>query len=35
MWQGSVSNGMDQKKLAEMNNEEVIKYLTQIKGVGS
>jgi DNA-3-methyladenine glycosylase II len=26
---------MDQKKLAEMNNEEVIKYLTQIKGVGS
>jgi DNA-3-methyladenine glycosylase II len=26
---------MDQKKLAEMNNEEVIEYLTQIKGVGS
>ena len=26
--------GMDQKKLSKLNNEEVIEYLTQIKGVG-
>jgi DNA-3-methyladenine glycosylase II len=30
----SIEFGMDQKKLAKMNNEEVIEYLTQIKGVG-
>ena len=29
-----IENGMDHKKLAKMNNEEVIGYLTQIKGVG-
>jgi len=30
----SIELGMDQKKLAKMNNEEVIEYLTKIKGVG-
>jgi len=30
----SIESGMDQKKLAKMNNEEVIEYLTTIKGVG-
>jgi len=30
----SIESGMDQKKLAKMNNEEVIEYLTKIKGVG-
>jgi DNA-3-methyladenine glycosylase II len=30
----SIEFGMDQKKLAKMNNEEVIEYLTKIKGVG-
>jgi DNA-3-methyladenine glycosylase II len=30
----SMEFGMDQKKLAKMNNEEVIEYLTKIKGVG-
>lgn len=30
----AASNGMDYKKLDEMSNEEVIDYLTQIKGVG-
>lgn len=29
-----IENGMDHKKLSKMNNEEVITYLTQIKGVG-
>jgi DNA-3-methyladenine glycosylase II len=29
-----IENGMDHKKLAKMSNEEVIAYLTQIKGVG-
>ena len=29
-----LAKGMDHKKLAKMNNEEVIEYLTQIKGVG-
>src|SRR6187401_1009819 len=29
-----IEKGMDHKKLAKMNNEEVIQYLTQIKGVG-
>jgi DNA-3-methyladenine glycosylase II len=29
-----MENGMDHKKLAKMDNEEVIAYLTQIKGVG-
>lgn len=29
-----IENGMDHKKLAKMSNEEVIEYLTQIKGVG-
>ena len=29
-----IEHGMDHKKLAKMNNEEVIAYLTQIKGVG-
>ncbi len=29
-----IENGMDHHKLATMNNEEVIAYLTQIKGVG-
>src|SRR5712671_4326657 len=28
-----IENGMDHNKLAAMNNEEVIAYLTQIKGV--
>lgn len=30
----SLEHGMDFKKLNRMNDEEVIKYLTQIKGVG-
>lgn len=29
-----IEHGMDHKKLAKMENEEVIAYLTQIKGVG-
>jgi DNA-3-methyladenine glycosylase II len=29
-----IERGMDHKKLAKMSNEEVIEYLTQIKGVG-
>jgi len=29
-----MEKGMDHKKLSKMNNEEVIGYLTQIKGVG-
>jgi DNA-3-methyladenine glycosylase II len=29
-----IEKGMDHKKLAKMDNEEVIVYLTQIKGVG-
>src|SRR5262245_40659239 len=29
-----IENGMDHAKLSKMNNEEVIAYLTQIKGVG-
>jgi DNA-3-methyladenine glycosylase II len=29
-----IENGMDHKKLSKMSNEEVIAYLTQIKGVG-
>jgi 3-methyladenine DNA glycosylase/8-oxoguanine DNA glycosylase len=27
-----IENGMDHKKLSKMGNEEVIEYLTQIKG---
>lgn len=30
----AIENGMDQKMLNKMSNEEVIAYLTQIKGVG-
>jgi DNA-3-methyladenine glycosylase II len=30
----SIEFGMDQKKLAGMNNDEIIEYLTRIKGVG-
>ncbi|HKP31944.1 MAG TPA: hypothetical protein VJT83_04435 [Chitinophagaceae bacterium] len=30
----AIEKGMDEKKLAKMNNEEVIEYLTEIKGVG-
>jgi DNA-3-methyladenine glycosylase II len=30
----AVEQGMDEKKLAKMSNEEVIEYLTSIKGVG-
>jgi DNA-3-methyladenine glycosylase II len=30
----AIENGMDEKKLAKMSNEEVIEYLTQIKGIG-
>lgn len=30
----TIEQGMDQKKLSKMSNEEVIAYLTQIKGVG-
>ncbi|HEY2348071.1 MAG TPA: DNA-3-methyladenine glycosylase 2 family protein [Puia sp.] len=30
----SIEFGMDQKKLAKLNNEEIIEYLTKIKGVG-
>lgn len=29
-----IEHGMDHKKLSKMSNEEVIAYLTQIKGVG-
>ena len=29
-----LEKGMDHKKLSKMNNDEVIEYLTQIKGVG-
>lgn len=29
-----IEKGMDHKKLAKMSNEEVIEYLTEIKGVG-
>ncbi len=29
-----IEHGMDHKKLAKLNNEKVIEYLTQIKGVG-
>ena len=29
-----LEQGMDHRKLAKMDNEEVIAYLTQIKGVG-
>jgi DNA-3-methyladenine glycosylase II len=29
-----MEKGMDHKKMSKMNNEEVIEYLTQIKGVG-
>ncbi len=32
--QFEIEQGMDAKKLSKMNNEEVIAYLTQIKGVG-
>lgn len=30
----AIEKGMDAKKLGKMNNEEVIEYLTEIKGVG-
>jgi DNA-3-methyladenine glycosylase II len=30
----AVEQGMDEKKLAKMSNDEVIEYLTSIKGVG-
>jgi DNA-3-methyladenine glycosylase II len=30
----AVEKGMDEKKLSKMSNEEVIEYLTEIKGVG-
>jgi DNA-3-methyladenine glycosylase II len=30
----AVENGMDEKKLAKMSNDEVIEYLSSIKGVG-
>ncbi len=30
----AVEKGMDERKLAKMDNEEVIEYLTEIKGVG-
>ena len=30
----ALEHGMDEKKLNKMNNEEVIEYLTKIKGVG-
>jgi DNA-3-methyladenine glycosylase II len=30
----AMEQGMDHKKLSKMDNEEVISYLTQIKGVG-
>lgn len=29
-----IEKGMDHNRLSKMNNEEVIEYLTQIKGVG-
>jgi len=30
----TLESGLDQKKLGKMNNEEIIEYLTRIKGVG-
>ena len=30
----AIEQGMDEKKLRKMKNEEVVEYLTQIKGVG-
>jgi DNA-3-methyladenine glycosylase II len=30
----AIEQGMDEKKLRKMSNEEIIEYLTQIKGVG-
>jgi len=30
----AIEQGMDEKKLRKMSNEEIIQYLTQIKGVG-
>ncbi len=30
----TIEQGMDEKKLRKMSNEEIIQYLTQIKGVG-
>ena len=30
----ALESGMDEKKLRKMSNEEIIEYLTQIKGVG-
>ena len=30
----AIESGMDHKKLSKLSNEEVIEYLTQIKGVG-
>jgi len=30
----AVEKGMDEKKLSKMSNEEVIEYLTEIKGIG-
>lgn len=32
--QFAIENGMDEKKLSKMSDEEVIEYLTPIKGVG-
>jgi DNA-3-methyladenine glycosylase II len=32
--QFEIESGMDHRKLGKMSNEEVIEYLTQIKGVG-
>lgn len=32
--QFAIDNGMDDKKLAKMSNEEIIEYLVPIKGVG-
>lgn len=32
--QFAIDNGMEEKKLAKMNNEEIIEYLVPIKGVG-
>ncbi|MEO5572170.1 MAG: DNA-3-methyladenine glycosylase 2 family protein [Bacteroidia bacterium] len=30
----AVKNGIDERKLSKMSNEEIIDYLTQIKGIG-
>jgi DNA-3-methyladenine glycosylase II len=30
----AIESGMDQRVLAKMNNEEIVEYLTRIKGVG-